>query len=105
MLHRGASLYAATRSDDLLKLKPYDDAEAQVIAHLPGKGKYTGMVGALRVRTLSGTEFNVGSGLSDEQRRQPPDIGSWITYGYHGLTGKGIPRFARLVKSHGATSP
>ncbi|MDP1679254.1 MAG: DNA ligase, partial [Candidatus Nitrotoga sp.] len=40
MLHRGASLYRAVRSDDLLKLKPYEDAEAKVVAHLPGKGKY-----------------------------------------------------------------
>jgi DNA ligase 1 len=100
MLHRANSRYAAIRSNDLLKLKPYDDAEAQVVGYLPGKGKYTGWVGALRVRTASGLEFNLGSGLSDEQRRQPPRLGSWITYGYHGFTARGIPRFARLVKSH-----
>ena len=100
MLHRGSSLYAAMRSDDLLKLKPYDDAEAQVIGYLPGKGKYTGMVGSLRVRTTAGVEFNIGSGLTDEQRRHAPPIGSWITYGYHGVTARGIPRFAHLVRSH-----
>ena len=105
MLHRGASIYAATRSDDLLKLKPYDDAEAQVIGYLPGKGKYDGMVGALRVRTVAGLEFNIGSGLTDEQRRHAPALGSWITYGYHGSTAKGIPRFARLVRSHGEVKP
>ena len=105
MLHRGGSGYAATRSDDLLKLKPYDDAEAQVIGYLPGKGKYAGLVGALRVRTVDGVEFNIGSGMTDEQRRNAPTPGSWITYGYHGLTGKGIPRFARLVRSRGDLLP
>src|SRR5690606_34032547 len=38
MLHRGASLYLAERNDDLLKLKTHNDAEAKVLAHLPGKG-------------------------------------------------------------------
>jgi DNA ligase-1 len=98
MLHRGSSLYAADRSDDLLKLKPYDDAEAEVVGHLPGKGKYTGLVGALQVRTRAGVEFNIGTGLTDEQRRQAPAIGSWITYGYHGLTARGIPRFASFIR-------
>src|SRR5690606_32565274 len=32
MLHRADALHEARRSDDLLKLKPHDDAEAQVIA-------------------------------------------------------------------------
>ena len=40
MLHRGASLYAGQRSDDLLKLKTHEDAEARVLAHLPGKGSH-----------------------------------------------------------------
>ncbi|MFA7300607.1 MAG: DNA ligase, partial [Sideroxydans sp.] len=35
MLHRGTALYRAERNDDLLKYKPYLDAEARVIAHLP----------------------------------------------------------------------
>lgn len=54
MLHRGDSLYRAERSDDLLKFKPYQDAEARVIAHLPGNGKYTGMLGALLVQDANG---------------------------------------------------
>lgn len=99
MLHRGSSAYAADRSDDLLKLKPYQDAEAQVIGYSPGKGKYSGLVGALRVRTREGLEFHVGSGLTDEQRRLAPTLGSWITFGYHGVTAKGIPRFARFIRS------
>ena len=98
MLHRGSSLYRAGRSDDLLKFKAHEDAEAQVVAHLPGKGKYQGMLGALEVRRSDGLTFRVGSGFSDEQRRHPPPIGSWITYAYQGVTAKGVPRFARFLR-------
>ena len=38
------------KTSALLKLKPYLDAEALVIEHLPGKGKYTGMLGALKAK-------------------------------------------------------
>jgi DNA ligase 1 len=98
MLHRGDSLYRAERSDDLLKLKPYQDAEAQVVAHLPGRGKYVGMLGALQVRNAQGLQFRIGTGLTDEQRRDPPPLGSWVTYSYHNVTGRGIPRFARFLR-------
>jgi DNA ligase-1 len=99
MLHRHDSLYRAERSDDLLKLKPYQDAEAQVIGHLPGQGKYSGMLGALLVRNADGRQFRIGTGFTDEQRRHPPAIGSRVTYSYHNLTARGIPRFARFVRA------
>lgn len=99
MLHREDSLYRAERSDDLLKLKPYQDADARVIAHLPGQGKYTGMLGALLVRASDGTQFRIGTGFTDEQRRHPPPLGSWVTYSYHNLTARGIPRFARFLRT------
>ncbi len=98
MLHRGDSLYRAGRSDDLLKLKPYEDAEARVIAYLPGKGKYTHMLGALRVQTADGRTFSLGSGFTDEQRRHPPAIGTLVTYAFHGRTASGLPRFARFLR-------
>jgi ATP-dependent DNA ligase len=77
MLHRADATYVTGRSDVLLKLKPWHDAEATVIGHQPGRGKYAGMLGALRVRTADGVEFMLGSGLSDAERRQPPAIGSF----------------------------
>ena len=98
MLHRGGSLYRAERTDDLLKLKPYLDAEARVIGYLPGKGKYRGMMGALQVERPDGLRFRLGTGFTDEQRRHPPAIGSCVTYGYRSLTGKGVPRFARFIR-------
>lgn len=98
MLHREDSLYRAERSDDLLKLKPYQDADAQVVAHLPGRGKYVGMLGALVVRDANGAHFRIGTGFTDEQRRDPPPVGSWVTYSYHNMTARGIPRFARFLR-------
>ena len=86
MLHRADAPYETGRSDTLLKMKPWEDAEAVVIGHLPGKGKYTGMLGALRVRTDDGREFSLGTGFTDQQRGDPPPIGVTVTYRYHDLT-------------------
>jgi DNA ligase-1 len=98
MLHRGDALYRAERSDNLLKLKTHEDAEAQVIGHTAGRGKYAGMTGALRVRSADGREFRIGSGLSDALRRDPPSVGTWITYRYRGLNDSGLPRFATWLR-------
>ena len=98
MLHRGDALYRAERSDNLLKLKTHEDAEAQVIGYTEGRGKYAGMTGALRVRSADGREFNIGSGLSDALRREPPALGIWITYRYRGLNDSGLPRFATWLR-------
>ena len=46
MLHHQDALYKTGRSSDLLKLKTYQDTEAEVIGYRPGKGKYRGMAGA-----------------------------------------------------------
>lgn len=98
VLHRGDSLYRAGRTGDLIKLKPYDDAEARVIAYLPGKGRNQGRMGALLVERPDQTRFRLGSGFTDAQRNHPPALGSWVTYRYNGLTAKGLPRFARFVR-------
>jgi len=98
MLHRADAPYETGRSDTLLKLKPWLDAEAVVVAHLPGKGEYAGQLGALRVRLPDGREFRLGTGFSDAQRKHPPPIGSVVTYRYRELTAKGMPRFASFLR-------
>ncbi|WP_395315984.1 DNA ligase [Variovorax sp. UC74_104] len=98
MLHRGASLYKGERGNDLLKVKPYEDAEARVIEHLPGKGRHSSRLGALVVETPEGKRFRLGTGLTDAERENPPAIGTWVTYRYNGLTAKGLPRFARFMR-------
>jgi DNA ligase-1 len=94
MLHQADAPYVTGRSEVLLKLKAQLDAEAVVIAHLPGKGRHAGRVGALQVRNDDGHVFAIGSGLTDELRDRPPAIGSVVVYRYRGLTPKGVPRFA-----------
>ena len=98
MLHQQDALYKTGRSSDLLKLKTYQDTEAEVVGYRPGKGKYQGMVGALIVKMPDGKTFAIGSGLTDELRQTPPPIGSVVTYRYNGLTKHGLPRFARFLR-------
>ena len=98
MLHRGASLYRAGRSDDLIKVKMHDDAEARVVAHLPGQGKHAGRLGALLVEMPSGQRFKLGTGLSDAERNAPPAVGSWVTYRFRGTHDSGLPRFASFMR-------
>ncbi|MFC3679515.1 DNA ligase [Bacterioplanoides pacificum] len=98
MLRHENARYQAKRSNDLLKLKPQYDAEAVVVDYVPGQGKYQGMVGALLVRGKNGRHFRLGSGLSDQQRRNPPPLGAEVTYSYSGTTRTGLPRFARFVR-------
>ncbi|MFC3111037.1 DNA ligase [Undibacterium arcticum] len=98
VLHRGDSLYRGERNDDLLKFKPYEDAEARVVAHLPGNGRYQGQVGALLVETADGKRFRLGSGLNDQQRQQAPAVGTWVTYRFRGVNPSGLPRFATFMR-------
>ena len=98
VLQRDDARYTIGRSDTLLKYKPYDDTEARVVAWSPGKGKYSGKLGALVVQRPDGLRFRIGSGLSDADRARPPPIGSQVTYRYNGLTANGTPRFARFLR-------
>ena len=98
MLHLADAPYETGRSDVLLKVKPWQDAEAVVIGHQPGKGRFAGMLGALKVRTPAGQEFLLGTGFSEAQRRAPPALGTTVTYRYRALTAKGLPRFASFLR-------
>ena len=98
MLRREAAPYRGGRSDDLLKVKRHRDAEARVIAHLPGQGKYQGMLGALLVEEANGTRFRIGTGFSDAERADPPPVGSVVTFRYRGRTKNGLPRFASFLR-------
>jgi DNA ligase-1 len=92
------ALYAGGRSPHILKIKSYQDAEATVVAQLPGKGRNKGRLGALLVRLENGTEFKIGSGFNDEQRKDPPPIGSVVTFKFYGLYNSGIPKFPSFVR-------
>jgi DNA ligase-1 len=81
------SVYITDGHATSYRVKFYDDAEAVVVAHYAG--------GLMLSR--DGVTFRVGSGLTRKQRACPPALGAVVTYRYDGLTGKGLPRFPRLV--------
>jgi len=98
MLHRRSGLYHSGRSHDILKLKPFADAEAIVTGYRPGKGQFTGKMGAIQVKSTQGKTFFIGSGFSHQERDNPPPIGSTISFRYQGFTDSGIPRFAVFLR-------
>ncbi len=98
MLHRKTAQYVRGRTNNLLKLKPLMDAEATVIGYRPGNGQFAGQVGSLKVVTDQGVVFYIGSGLTNEQRRNPPPVQSRITFRHQGFTRNGIPRFPVFLR-------
>ncbi|WDE04917.1 DNA ligase [Thalassomonas viridans] len=98
MLHHQNAFYQSGRNALVMKLKQYQDAEAVVLAHNPGKGKYANKLGSLLVKTSEGIIFKIGTGFSDRQRQFPPPVGSTITYRYTGKTKNGVPRFASFMR-------
>jgi DNA ligase-1 len=98
MLHLVDAPFDVGRSDVLIKVKPEQDAEAVVLRHLPGEGKFAGMLGALEVKTPDGVVFRLGTGFSDAVRKNPPAVGATVTYRYRELTKNGVPRFASFLR-------
>ena len=94
MLRKLDAPYRGGRSNDLLKVKLWEDAEARVLVHLPGKGQFTGLMGSLLVQwEPEGPTFKIGSGFNRAERENPPPVGSLVTFRYQGVTHKGVPRF------------
>ncbi|KAJ3142541.1 hypothetical protein HK100_001794 [Physocladia obscura] len=97
MLREPQSHYIGKRSNTLLKVKSFYDAEAIVIGHEKGKGKNSTVTGSLKCQMASGKEFKIGTGLSDALRIKPPKIGAIVTYRFQELTNDGVPRFPSFV--------
>jgi DNA ligase-1 len=100
MLKDPNSEYERKRSFSLLKVKRFEDAEAEVIGHARGEGRCFTMCGALMMREKDGTEFKIGSGLSDAMRRKPPKKGSIVTFKFQGRSNAGKPRFPIFLRIH-----
>lgn len=90
--------YETGRSRQALKMKAYEDDECQVVGYKPGKGKISGLVGALLCDWHGKMQLSIGSGLSLQEREKPPEIGQWVTFKYYGLTGSGKPRFPVFMR-------
>lgn len=90
--------YSIGRSPTILKVKSYQDDEATVLKHLPGRGRNSGRLGSLLVELNDGTQFKIGSGFSDLQREAPPPIGAVITFKHYGTYQSGIPKFPSFLR-------
>lgn len=77
------------RSADLVKMKLVIEGEFEVVQQVVGQGKYADTLGALVCKDKHGkVEFNVGTGLTDDQRREfwkNPIVGKIITCEYNGI--------------------
>lgn len=65
MLRNPSSAYEYRRSDQMLKVKEFHDAEATVIGKEKGTGRCSNMMGALIVQKEDGVVFKIGSGFTD----------------------------------------
>ena len=89
----GDAPYIAKRTSKALKVKTFHDMECRVVGYTQGKGKFSGMIGALKCQLEDGTLFKIGSGLSNEERMNPPKKGTLVTFKYKEFTKYGKPRF------------
>ena len=97
MLRRPNSRYEVGRSTSLLKVKNFIDDEATLIGFQPGKGKNKGKVGAFIAKLENDIVFEIGTGLTDDDRANPPAIGSRLKFRYQELQESGQPRFASYI--------
>jgi DNA ligase-1 len=96
MIRKPGSMYERKRSGLMLKVKSFEDDEGIIIGYAKGQGKYKDMVGTIILKHKNGQIINLGSGLTDEVRENPPPLGTMITYKFFEET-DGIPRFPVYV--------
>jgi ATP-dependent DNA ligase len=93
------SLYQYKRSNDWLKLKKFHTIDVQVTGWNHGSGKNSQVVGHLNCRMNNDVRFNVGSGMSDDQRVEfMTNTPSIVEVAYQELTKDGKPRFVTFVR-------
>lgn len=90
--------YERKRSSSALKYKSQNEGNCKVMKINQGKGKYKDLMGSLDCQMLDGREFKLGSGFSDDDRKNPPKVGEIITFKYETLTKKGLPKFASYLR-------
>ena len=91
------ALYIDKRTSEALKVKSFEDDECVVRGYTQGHGKFEELIGAL-ICSWHGKVFKIGSGLSLEERRNPPALGSNVTFKYNGVTRYGKPRFPVFLR-------
>lgn len=120
MLRNPDSVWTPKRVSGLLKFKPFQDAEAEICGFVTGRqgkqGNVLGKIGAIVCR-MGDVRFEIGTGLTMDQREFPPEVERWasenpetpteldgkhfkvgdlITFRFRELSDDGIPKEARL---------
>ena len=64
-------VYECKRSYNLQKFKDFHDTEATIVGYVPGKGKFTGLIGKFLMIDDEGIEFGcpIGKGYNFQDRR------------------------------------
>ena len=79
-----SGVWENARSKKQVKMKGIITCDLEVVGIQPGAGKYEGMVGSLIVRSSDGqVETNVGSGLSDADRKRTDWVGKIVEVCYN----------------------
>jgi len=90
--------YIAKRTSKALKVKSFKDKECKVLSYNIGHGKYKGLMGSINCIMDNNISFKIGSGFNLEERKNPPPIGSIITFKYKEITKYGKPRFPIFLR-------
>ena len=93
--------YQNKRTKDLLKVKPMDDDEFEVVNVEEGTGNWSGKAKRITFRMANGSEFGGSFKGNMEQAREflknkDQWIGKTVTVNYFGFTGLGTPNYAQL---------
>jgi len=92
------ALYINKRTNKALKVKTFLDKECRIIAHNSGHGKLKGLLGSVSCILDNNVTFKIGSGFSLDERKNPPSIGSVITFKFKEFTKYGKPRFPVFLR-------
>ncbi|MGM0518368.1 MAG: DNA ligase [Campylobacterota bacterium] len=87
--------YFTGRNSNILKVKKFFDDEAVVIGinrHSNGDFK------SLKVKLKNGVIFNLGTGFTNQQRKNHPKVGDIVTFKFYGLTKYKKPKFASFLR-------
>ena len=104
-------LYHRRRNHAWTKIKAEESVDVQIVDAVEGTGKYVGMLGALII-DFKGVKVNVGTGLSDSQRKTFWDayledcadadakqlVGRLCEVQYHEITPDGSLRHPRFIR-------
>jgi len=89
--------YYVGRKKDALKHKAFTDAECKIVELIQGKGKYQGLLGAIKC-DYKGKIIKIGTGFSDQQRMTSFQVGTLITFKYYGVTRLENPKYPVFLR-------